>query len=110
MELDADFQLLEGAQLAVKNPFTPRRKDSRRGRRRTARGFLAQHANLRKRTILDPRILPEIGYGHNKRPIRMSDYISVPAIETYGVWKALDLIEPTQLAALKAFTNSLPKG
>lgn len=64
---------------------------------------------MRMRTILDPRILGEIGYGHNKREIRLSDYISVPAIDTHGTWRAIDLIDPKQLAALKVFTNRLPK-
>lgn len=63
---------------------------------------------MRMRTILDPRILSEIGYGHNKRPIRLSDYIAVPAIDTHGTWSMKDLIPATQLAALKRFTNSLP--
>lgn len=74
---------------------------------KTKRAYLSQDVNLRHRTILDPRVLPEIGYGLNKRPIRLSDYISVPAIDTFGTWRALDLIPVEQLAALKKFTNQL---
>lgn len=77
---------------------------------RSKRAYLSQDLPLRERMILDPRVLGEIGYGHNKRPIRLSDYIAVPAIDTHGKWKALDLIPPVQLAALKVFTNSLATG
>lgn len=63
---------------------------------------------MRMRTILDPRVLPQIGYGHGKRNIVLSDYISVPAIDTHGTWSTKDLIPATQLAALKRFTNALP--
>lgn len=76
---------------------------------RTKRAYLSQSQAPRLRTILDPRILPEIGYGQNKRAIRLSDYIAVPAVSTHGTWNTKDLIPVGQLAELKRFTNSLAR-
>ena len=75
------------------------RKDS------TKRDYLKQKSNPRMRTILDPKVLSQVGF--NKRPIRMSDYIAVSAINTYGTWSTKDLIPTVQLAALARFANKL---
>lgn len=76
---------------------------------KTKRAYLSQKVNPRHRTILDPRVLKEVGNGHHQRPIQLSDYISVPAIDTFGTWRTLDLIPAEQLAALKRYTNGLAR-
>lgn len=74
---------------------------------RTKRAYLSQEPKPRMRTILDPRVLKEVGSAPGKRPIVTSDYISVPAVATAGTWAMRDLLLPGQLRQLAIYTNKL---
>lgn len=51
----------------------------------TKRSFLNQTEKISYRTILDPRVFAEIS-GRDKRPIRLTDYIAVPRLATFGTF------------------------
>lgn len=44
---------------------------------------------------------------HERPDIRLSDYVTVPAIETYGVWSVQDILPKARVTQLAGFANQL---
>lgn len=44
---------------------------------------------------------------HERPEIKLADYITVPAIETYGVWPVQDIIPKAKVKELAGFANQL---
>lgn len=62
---------------------------------------------MRLKTVLDPRQSAQIGSTYGKRDPKLTDYIAVPAILTYGTWPVEDLIDRGTRDNLAIYANWL---
>lgn len=62
---------------------------------------------MKMTTILRPDYQPDRS---TRKPPKITDYISVPVLSTRGVWPAVALIPPEQLARVAVFANQLERG
>jgi len=60
---------------------------------------------VRLRTILNPLSSRQIGTSYGKRAPLLSDYVAIPAVETFGTWPVEELINRDMRDGLACYAN-----